>query len=1785
MCKAFKINPDCAKAVPVGGHVDCEIIFTTEEAKHFLAKIGIWVSDSDPADSMEKFYTGKPYDIVGESCIPCINTTKLTSIFEEQSVVSQIHFGDVQSNLYSEEQRMFSFGPVLVGRSNVQRFRITNPNRVPCDVSFDVTTDQPDPKAKNSAPAPDGTGTEFEIIDPPEGEVHIPTHESRFVTVQYKPAGMQRSTGKFLAKVDKGNEELKFDLFGEGTLPSINIDSPKEFTVDGCPLLNMGRLRLGKTTTQHVVIRNDSILPAIVRIDANNIPREFSFDGVGPPITLDPRMSRTLSMKFSPTEVHDEPHDFKIRFIVSNNDFEANVVTIQGEGYQEDAILEGLTGPDENQIDFGGYVIGSDSRPQKKFKIKNLSNNPQCFEFPLHPEMVFHPQKLHVPPHSDFEVNVEFVCDEPKQYDAEELKYSSEKIEYPEGVSMSVWHSDMVVLPEEGEELPEGEEPQKVPEPEVTAVPDTRSEKAVLVNASADNITYMCECESIEMKPTSMYQTRVQKFTIKNEGKVDMILKWDWQDSAGEPLQPTSFSVVPPAGKIGPDESHEVSVRFSPLEVEDTELFLVSNIKNLSEEQQQKRILVRAQSIRPWCHFELEASDYITADRREPGPGSIEPDTSFGIIDTSTHVVEFKSLGTNIKNTRRFYVTNPTNIPYDFEWTCGDGRVGGPFKNKHLKGRIVPGKKFEMVFEFTPEVTHTQESFWRFSIPEKNVEVFFLLVGITVDPAVSFDSPHFKFGELLVGGRGSHVIKIKNEEHIPFSFAFDKESWEPGGQRSALQVEPLRGVVPPGGDVGIEVTLAPDSEQEYNYNLVCNVRNKPTPLGLNVKGQGYAIHDTVQLVDSDGKTLGLSADVANQISFGSIQTMDRREKVIQLINSGTYNYDFKWVTESRNPFVQIVPDQGTVRAHEKETVTIIYHPIYEGMLQGFKAQLKIQHGRTYTMLLNGMANKPRVVFSFMDHDFGACFLHRRGMKEPEAILTVSNNDNIDHAVDLEFENTPHLEVAANPMVLQPGDFAQIPIKFMPREIELYKEVLEFEINNLEKVQVTITGEGCAAKVELVDQADTQINFGAVRVDHEVSRQVRIINRSKIDLDYSFAQSAAILEGKAISMGRSGAGTLRPRGVGIVDLRFRPADRIRPFTEQVSIEYAGTSVPLFTVSGGGHGVELKMDSDTIVFGDTVVNTRITRRLGLENTGDIGVSFKWDETRFAPYRGFFSISPLDGFLAPNQNVLFEVVFAPDFEGDQRLENAMLTVEGGDPMPLTLSGSGKLKEGDDDTISFKTPVRKARATHEKDQPTHIKIKNSTGFMWRVSPIIEGPDSNYWTGAQMIEIDKGKEFEYQLTYKPLTMTKEDETTEDGETISHKHKASIFFPLPDGDALKYRLEGTADPPDDEEPIKETLPCKKVHSVRVPVTNWLDRAQKFKVDIEDITTVEADEKLVLRGLDAMDVPGSKTKDYKLTYQPFKQGDTKAKVTFTNEETGEYLVYQVMLTAGPPAATPEIKLDAICRQNVQHSIPVENPFSQEVTLTVTLSSCSTWDISHAASVTVAAQKEEHLMLNLRPLVAGDDEVTVTLSCAELGEYTYKLKLSASPSGPEGGMHFSTDLGGMQQQKFRFRSFRKAATQYTATVEDPDFEGEPKIDAPAAEDDEGVEAEVNVTYEPSKLGTKHATMLIKSADGMEYIVNLHGECVPPKPRGPYDLSKGSFKLLFKNVFSEEKKFTFTVDNPCFTVGPAKTQKHSEAMAGKKESNLDITYAAQEGQPTQGKLVASAPDAPNWVFYLNG
>ena len=163
---------------------------------------------------------------------------------------------------------------------------------------------------------------------------------------------------------------------------------------------------------------------------------------------------------------------------------------------------------------------------------------------------------------------------------------------------------------------------------------------------------------------------------------------------------------------------------------------------------------VKGRSLLPYCHFELEDSDYIRNARRNPelrGPHGAPAGTT---LDPNTRVIEFKNIGVNVKNSRTFHIVNPTSQVYSYQWINEDEqnpKAAPNFVCASPTGEIRCGKKAEITFEFTSTSLELVESFWRFMIPEQNISVPFLLVGSTQDPNVAFDRSHFNFKALLIG--------------------------------------------------------------------------------------------------------------------------------------------------------------------------------------------------------------------------------------------------------------------------------------------------------------------------------------------------------------------------------------------------------------------------------------------------------------------------------------------------------------------------------------------------------------------------------------------------------------------------------------------------------------------------------------------------------------------------------------------------------------------------------------------------------------------------------------------------------------------------------------------------------------------------------------------------------------------------------------------------------------------------------------------------------------------------
>jgi hydrocephalus-inducing protein len=206
------------------------------------------------------------------------------------------------------------------------------------------------------------------------------------------------------------------------------------------------------------------------------------------------------------------------------------------------------------------------------------------------------------------------------------------------------------------------------------------------------------------------------------------------------------------------------------------------------------------------------------------------------------------------------------------------------FKCVTPKGSILSGKKSEMNFEYTPDNVGEHESYWIFKIPSEKIVQHFMVVGRVVEPNVLFETGKILFNHLLLEGKKREVVNIINQEMIPFSFNFSKESVKGSPDYGdSLKVTPMVGTVPPQSQIPIEIVFQPKYELTYNYNLICNVKRKCRPLVLNVKGEGYKIHHSVF---ADINRVNVTSAEPYKFDFSDFFINERKSKTVSLQNNG-----------------------------------------------------------------------------------------------------------------------------------------------------------------------------------------------------------------------------------------------------------------------------------------------------------------------------------------------------------------------------------------------------------------------------------------------------------------------------------------------------------------------------------------------------------------------------------------------------------------------------------------------------------------------------------------------------------------------------------------------------------------------------------------------------------------------------------------------------------------------------------------------------------------------------------
>lgn len=155
---------------------------------------------------------------------------------------------------------------MIVGRTSKARFKITNAQKVPVDVTLALRP----------------TNKSQKVVEAFELDAHrsqIPAYSSHYAVVSFTPASMQAYSAIFDVSVDgqsKANRDARTasnftcELHGEGHLPRVMIVRPAVRNKKAQTMVLFNKLLLGRQAIQQLVLVNDGVLPA--KVSNNHSP-------------------------------------------------------------------------------------------------------------------------------------------------------------------------------------------------------------------------------------------------------------------------------------------------------------------------------------------------------------------------------------------------------------------------------------------------------------------------------------------------------------------------------------------------------------------------------------------------------------------------------------------------------------------------------------------------------------------------------------------------------------------------------------------------------------------------------------------------------------------------------------------------------------------------------------------------------------------------------------------------------------------------------------------------------------------------------------------------------------------------------------------------------------------------------------------------------------------------------------------------------------------------------------------------------------------------------------------------------------------------------------------------------------------------------------------------------------------------------------------------------------------------------------------------------------------------
>ncbi|CAH8550501.1 unnamed protein product [Dicrocoelium dendriticum] len=275
----------------------------------------------------------------------------------------------------------------------------------------------------------------------------------------------------------------------------------------------------------------------------------------------------------------------------------------------------------------------------------------------------------------------------------------------------------------------------------------------------------------------------------------------------------------------------------------------------------------------------------------------------------------------------------------------------------------------------------------------------------------------------------------------------------------------------------------------------------------------------------------------------------------------------------------------------------------------------------------------------------------------------------------------------------------------------------------------------------------------------------------------------------------------------------------------------------------------------------------------------------------------------------------------------------------------------------------------------------------------------------------------------------------------------------------------------------------------------------------------------MQGLEYVNVPANGDREYRLSLFAYREGTVQVKLTFTNEDTKEYQYYELHLKFVRPDPVEVVRLRTPVRRPIAYTIHLNNPLKVPANFRLTT---TVPEVQIPSQVQIPPNCSGSVTLEFVPLCVGTYNGRLDASCAELGVISYALELKGTPAANEPPVQFQASLGQRHVRTLRFINHAKVKTEFLAKLDNTEFQCDKSVTAAA-----NLEVGMDVTYEPSAVGTASGFLTLSSSHGGDYVFPLKGVATEPQPQGPFTIRAGEMThIWFRNVFNSTMLYSFQV-----------------------------------------------------------